>query len=86
MKYRTLKNGEKVAEAPERVPMTIDSKCPRKWAFIDMETGDIWVHKSRRPNGDKRPYTFYVADRKALRIVKDIIWDILHHETVRFRR
>jgi|FAXJ01.1.fsa_nt_gi hypothetical protein len=73
MKYRTLKNGQRVAEAPERVSMTINSKCPKKWAFVDMETGDIWVHKVRLPNGKKRPYTFYAADKKALKIVRGIM-------------
>ena len=22
--------------------MTIDSKCPKKWLFVDCETGDVW--------------------------------------------
>ena len=73
MKYRRLYNDQRVAEAPKSVPMTIDSKCPRKWAFVDMETGDIWVHKSRLPKGNRRPHTFYAADVNALRMVKDII-------------
>ena len=73
MKYRTLFNDQKVKEAPESVPMTIDSKCPGKWVFVDMETADIWVHKSRFRNGKKRPHTFYAADTKALSIVKDIM-------------
>jgi len=53
--------------------MTIDSKCPKKWAFVDLETGDIWVHKSRLPKGNKRPYTFYNADLAALKMIKDIM-------------
>ena len=73
MKYRTLFNDQKVAEAPKSVPMTIDSKCPRKWAFVDLETGDIWVHKSRRRNGNKLPHTFYDADRAALKMIKDMM-------------
>lgn len=67
MKYRTLKNGQRVADAPESVKMTIDSRCPKKWAFVDMESGDIWVHKSRIPRYKDYKYTnFFRADRKAL--------------------
>lgn len=66
MKYRMLKNGKKVAEASESVQMTIDSKCPKKWAFVDMETGDIWVHKSRYKRISKRVTVFASADEKAL--------------------
>ena len=73
MKYRILFNDRKVAEAPKSVPMTIDSKCPRKWAFVDLETGDIWVHKSRLPKGNRRPNTFYAADRSALTMIKDMM-------------
>jgi hypothetical protein len=47
--------------------MTIDSKCPRKWAFVDLETGDVWVHKSRHPKLRKSHYTFYRADKEAIR-------------------
>jgi hypothetical protein len=68
MNYRQLKNGQKVAEAPKSVPMTIDSKCPRKWLFVDMETGDVWMHRSRL-NQKKLPknnYTFFRADEKAI--------------------
>lgn len=46
--------------------MTIDSLCPRKWAFVDMETGDVWVHKTRHPKLKNSPYTFYRADKKAI--------------------
>ena len=72
MKYRTLKNGQKVAEANKSVRMTIDSKCPKKWAFVDMETGDVWVHKSR--TNTKRVLTgdFYSADEKALKCLKEL--------------
>ena len=66
MKRRTLKNGQKVAEARTSVEMTIKSKCPRKWLFVDMETGDVWVHFSRFPSKEYPRYTFYRADEKAI--------------------
>lgn len=84
MKYRTLKNGQRVSNAPESVKMTIDSKCPKKWAFVDMETGDIWVHRSRLPRSNKRPHTFYAADKTALSIVRDIVREYteIYYESV----
>ena len=68
MKYRKLKNGEKVSDSLKSVQMTIDSKCPKKWAFVDMETGDIWVHKSRVkiPKLLDSTRTFWSADDKAV--------------------
>lgn len=78
MKNRLLKNGEMVKDAPKSVKMTIDSKCPKKWAFVDMETGDIWVHRSRQNQRvlPKNNYTFFRADKNALRALDNIMTDI----------
>ena len=73
MRYRTLYNDRKVAEAPNIVPMTIASKCPRKWAFVDMETGNIWVHKSRYPKSNRYTTTFRMADKATLIMISDIM-------------
>jgi hypothetical protein len=51
--------------------MTIDSKCPRKWIFVDMETGDVWMHASRLRG--KKPYNFYRADKDAMRALDNIM-------------
>ena len=77
MKYRKLKyNGQRVAEASSSVKMTIDSKCPKKWAFIDMETGDIWVHKSRSKKNNKSNCDFFSADADAIRALDNIMTEI----------
>lgn len=78
MKYRKLKyNGQRVKEASYEVSMTIRSKCPKKWAFVDMETGQIWVHNSRLKKSRKEyPYTFYVADKDAIRALDNIMTEI----------
>lgn len=73
MKFRKLKNEQTVAEAPVSIKMTIDSKCPKKWAFVDMETGDVWVHKSRFSSRANSPYNFYSADDKALNALHDVV-------------
>ena len=67
-------------EEETSVQMTIDSKCPRKWAFVDMETGDIWVHWSRFPSKEKPHYTFYKADAKAILALQNIMTEITAQE------
>jgi len=40
---RTLLSGRQVAcEAVEK-QISVSTKCPRKWALVDLETGDVWV-------------------------------------------
>jgi len=74
MKRRKLKNGQVVTDAPKSVAMTIDSKCPKKWAFVDMETGQIWVHKSRIPKYKNYKYNnFFTADEAAIRAMENIM-------------
>lgn len=45
---RNLPDGSTRAELDAPVKRTIDTKCPLKWAFVDMETSLIFV-----PNGEK---------------------------------
>ena len=75
MKRRKLKNGQVVTDAPKSVQMTIDSKCPKKWAFVDMETGDIWVHKSRLKRKGLNG-VFYQADSEAIESLLQITMPI----------
>ena len=39
---RTLLTGARVACETEVVPVTLHTTCPRKWAFVDLETGEVW--------------------------------------------
>ena len=39
---RQLVDGTEVPETDSQ-KMTIDSKCPKKWLFVDLETEDIWA-------------------------------------------
>ena len=73
VKYRSLKNGQRVAEAKKSVKMTLDTKCPRKWLLVDMETGDLWVHWSRFPDKEKPRYQYYSADPKAIDAISKIL-------------
>lgn len=43
-KKRVLKSGRTVAELSETTKvLSLDTRCPQKWAAVDMETGEIWV-------------------------------------------
>ena len=76
VKYRRLLNQQKVAEASDNVAITIESKCPKKWAFVDMETGDVWVHCSRVKPSNSASDTFCKADKKAMKAIQNIVRDI----------
>lgn len=41
---RKLKSGRCVPERRTDAEITITTKCPSKWAMVDLETGDIWTH------------------------------------------
>jgi hypothetical protein len=40
---RTLKSGRSVPELHAEVVLTTTTRCPAKWASVDLETGDVWV-------------------------------------------
>lgn len=83
MKRRILKNQQVVTDAPTVVKMTIHSRCPKKWAFVDMETGDIWVHPSRIPPAKRNPFSPWVrADDKVYPALADIILRVLAKDLV----
>lgn len=42
---RKLLSGRIVEEEAKEFEMAIRSKCPNKWLFVDLETGDIWHHR-----------------------------------------
>ena len=43
---RKLISKRTVEESPISVSMTIHSKCPEKWLFVDLENGNVW-HRSK---------------------------------------
>jgi len=44
IRARTLRSGRTVKENDESMKLTIDTKCPDKWLFVDLESGNVW-HK-----------------------------------------
>jgi hypothetical protein len=44
---RKLASGREVSQQKTECPLTISSKCPDKWVFVDLETGDFWHHNER---------------------------------------
>lgn len=47
-KTRKLITGKRVPELSTTIDITISTKCPKKWALVDMETGEIWVYNKIR--------------------------------------
>ena len=39
---RKLQSGRIVLEEKESAKLIIDTVCPDKWLFVDLETGDVW--------------------------------------------
>ncbi|MEI2697009.1 MAG: hypothetical protein V9E94_01225 [Microthrixaceae bacterium] len=33
-----------MSEIPDAVAVSLQTRCPAKWAFVDLETGEIWIH------------------------------------------
>ena len=40
---RTLRSGRTVACEKEVRTVSLQTRCPAKWALVDLETGDVWV-------------------------------------------
>lgn len=39
---RKLQNGIEVCDSNHLANLTIQTRCPKKWLFVDMETGMVW--------------------------------------------
>lgn len=61
---RKLVSGRMVTEASESQNMTICSKCPEKWLFVDLETGDVW-HIRKGVKENEYPYWRSVREVEA---------------------
>jgi len=63
LNLRKLNSGRTVEESLKQ-EIVIESKCPKKWVCIDLETRDVWVkdEKFRRPN--------LVETKEAMKILK----------------
>ncbi|MBV7542076.1 hypothetical protein [Acidovorax sp. sic0104] len=46
-KSRKLHSGREVPELNKTVTMKLDTRCPQKWAAIDMESGEVWMGDSK---------------------------------------
>lgn len=41
--HRKSRNGRTLVELPAPVPLSINTKVPSKWAFVDLETGEVFA-------------------------------------------
>ena len=42
-RQRRLRDGKTVPDLSELSTLEVQTRCPEKWAAVDMETGEIWV-------------------------------------------
>ena len=61
-KTRKLIDGKLVKEFPKEFLMTISSKCPDKWLFVDLEYCDVW-HRGEKAKSQK-DYPFWRSATK----------------------
>ena len=45
MKKKTLKTGQEVSVYAELYRLSINTRCPEKWLFLDLETGVFYTDK-----------------------------------------
>lgn len=45
---RKLRDGSLVPELPGLVKIELTTHCPAKWAMVDLETGEVWVHDAAK--------------------------------------
>lgn len=41
---RKLLTSQTVPSQQDAVPITLTTKCPRKWRMVDLESGEVWTH------------------------------------------
>lgn len=61
---RVLVDGRTVPDLEAPVDLVVYSRCPRKWAAVDLETADIWM-----PN-EKDKYRCYRITKEELKTLK----------------
>ena len=44
----TLRTGETVPVLNESVSIVLETNAPRRWAFVDLESGEVWSHDGNR--------------------------------------
>ena len=55
---------------PNRCKVGVETKCPRKWVFIDMEDGNIWI-----PTGKDEFHSQFESPTKSdLKCISRAVW------------
>ncbi|HFL2868632.1 TPA: hypothetical protein ACGWVL_003006 [Pseudomonas aeruginosa] len=47
---RALRTSEVVPVLDAPIDVSLHTTCPRKWAFVDLETGEVWKHDGQTFN------------------------------------
>ena len=70
MKTRKLLDGSQRDNEAKPKVCSVETHCPRKWAFVDMEDGNIWI-----PTGiDKFRMRYAAATKSDLKCISRAVW------------
>lgn len=58
----TLRTGETVPVLNESVSIVLETNAPRRWAFVDLESGEVWSHDGKRFEPIKGTGTYAVKN------------------------
>ena len=76
MKNRNSYTNELVFKNLDKsVKMIIDSKCPDKWIFVDLETGDIWHYSLEMSEFQQNSYKIKRVSKEKVNELQSILID-----------
>jgi hypothetical protein len=58
----TLRTGETIPVLKESIPIVLETNAPRRWAFVDLWSGEVWSHDGSQFEPIKGPGTRAVKD------------------------
>lgn len=58
---RKLHSGRMVPELPESQPLTLNTRCPQKWAAVDLQTGQVYTGSTSGWQGADGPVRAEIA-------------------------
>ena len=70
MKRTSFNNKVEFRELEKPVDITISTKVPSKWLFVDLETGDVWIKEDGKTTFNRPRKGIITLLKKMLRITE----------------
>lgn len=67
---RRLLNGQDVTERAAAAQIVLRTRCPAKWAFVDLEEGIVWEHDGTAFK--RRPFSSDCERQRLLQAVQSL--------------